>query len=97
MYCRDTGDRATEQLSSLTNLKYYYAGKTQITDRSLEILGHISSLEELEFWQIGRITNAGLPALARLPRLKRVSLDSAGITREGLKAFPAGVEVSYHG
>lgn len=96
MYCRDTSDRATEQLAGLTRLRYYYAGKTQITDRSLEVLGQIESLEELEFWQIARITNAGLTALARLPRLRKLSLDSAGITREGLKVFPAGVEVSYH-
>ena len=96
MYCRDTSDRATEKLAGLTRLRYYYAGKTQITDRSLEVLGQIESLEELEFWQIARITNAGLTALARLPRLKKLSLDSAGITREGLKVFPAGVEVSYH-
>ncbi len=97
MYCRDTGDRATEQLSGLTKLRYYYAGKTQITDKSLEILGTMSSLEELEFWQIARITNGGLNSLARLPRLKRVSLDSAGVTRDGLKVFPPNVEVAYHG
>ncbi|MGH7426924.1 MAG: hypothetical protein ACREJ4_00910 [Candidatus Methylomirabilaceae bacterium] len=38
MYCRDTGDVATEHIAGL-RLKSYYAGKTKITDRSLAILG----------------------------------------------------------
>src|SRR6516225_4266030 len=44
MYCRDTGDLATEHIAGLSRLKHYYAGKTQITDRSLEILGGMTSL-----------------------------------------------------
>lgn len=40
MYCRDTGDTATEHIAGL-ELKCYYAGLTQITDRSLEILGRM--------------------------------------------------------
>jgi hypothetical protein len=45
MYCRDTGDLATAHLSRLRRLKTYYAGQTRITDRSLEILGKMQSLE----------------------------------------------------
>src|SRR5947209_4871453 len=44
MYCRDTGDVATGHIAGLSRLKHYYAGQTQITDRSLEILGRITSL-----------------------------------------------------
>ena len=47
MYCRDTGDVATEHIAGLSRSKHYYAGKTQITDRSLEILGGMTSLEEV--------------------------------------------------
>jgi hypothetical protein len=98
MYCRDTGDRATEYLADLTRLRTYYAGKTQIGDRSLEVLGRIESLEEIELWQTARITNAGLSALARLPNLRKISIDAAaGITREGVKVFPERIEVHYHG
>lgn len=43
MYCRNAGDAATEQLGGLSMLKNYYAGFTQITDRSLQILGQIQS------------------------------------------------------
>ena len=64
MYCRDTGDRATEHLAALSSLKLYYAGMTKITDRSLEILAGINSLEELEFWQCAGITTAGIARLA---------------------------------
>ena len=75
MYCRETGDRATEHLAALSNLKLYYAGMTKITDRSLEILAGISSLEELEFWQCAALSTEGVVHLARLPRLQRLSLD----------------------
>ncbi|SPE41084.1 hypothetical protein SBA3_4090002 [Candidatus Sulfopaludibacter sp. SbA3] len=37
MYCRETGDAATEHIGSLSKLKKYYAGKTRITDGSLNL------------------------------------------------------------
>ena len=75
MYCRDTGDAATGHLSGLPNLRTYYAGMTQITDRSLEILGGMESLENLEFWQCRAITDAGVAHLAALPRLQVADRD----------------------
>jgi hypothetical protein len=40
MYCRDSGDRATEHLSGLRCLQSYYAGQTRITDpRSGNVTG----------------------------------------------------------
>jgi hypothetical protein len=95
MYCRETGDRATEQISDL-RLKTYYAGSTRITDKSLEILGRMETLEKAEFWECGGITNAGLTHLARLPHLKEVGLSSPNITREGVAVFPTNVKVDYH-
>ena len=96
MYCRETTDAATEQITGLPTLRYYYAGLTQITDRSLELLGRIESLEQVEFYECKGITDAGLPFLARLPRLREVALDSSpGITLEGTKVFPPGVRVRY--
>ena len=96
MYCRNTGDAATGHLSGLADLRLYYAGRTQITDASLEILSHLGSLEELEFWEIAGITNAGLAALARLPRLRKIEVGgSARVTREGLTTFPASVRTLY--
>ncbi|HWA58753.1 MAG TPA: hypothetical protein VG692_15950 [Gemmatimonadales bacterium] len=98
MYCRDTGDRATEQLAGLERLRTYYGGRTRITDRSLQVLGGMTSLEELEFWLTPGITNAGLVHLAALPRLRRLLISGAvGITREGLKALPSRVRVRYSG
>lgn len=98
MYCRDTGDRATQHLAALSNLRFYYAGMTKITDRSLEILAGIKSLEELEFWQCADITTAGIARLADLPRLHRVSLDGLqNVSRDVLSRFPAHVRVSYSG
>ena len=94
MYCRDTGDVATGHLTGL-RLKSYYAGKTRITDRSLEILGRMPSLEKLEFWEIPGITDAGIAALADLPRLREISVGgSPNVTRAGMAVFPASVRAT---
>lgn len=96
MYCRETGDAATAHIAGLTALKSYYAGKTQITDRSLEILAGMPSLERLEFWQCAGVTNLGVARLASLPGLRELSLQGMpGITREAMASFPAGVRVNY--
>ncbi|MCU1238781.1 MAG: hypothetical protein JWP63_6748 [Candidatus Solibacter sp.] len=95
MYCRDTTDAATEQIAGL-KLKYYYAGLTQITDRSLEILGRMTALEQVEFYECKGITDAGLPFLTGLPNLREVHLDGLpGVTLQGTKVFPEGVRVYY--
>jgi hypothetical protein len=95
MYCRDTTDIATSHIVGLP-LNYYYAGLTKITDRSLEILGGISTLEQVDFYECNGITDAGLPFLARLPRLREVHLDSLpGVTLQGTKVFPQSIHVYY--
>ena len=96
MYCRDTTDAATEQIAGLSKLKTYYAGQTKITDRSLEILSRMPSLEKLEFWNCGGITNAGVAVLAALPALREISVDGCRqVTPEAIAVFPAHVRASY--
>jgi hypothetical protein len=95
MYCRETGDAATEHIKDLA-ITYYYAGLTQITDRSLEILGGIESLEQVDLYECLKVTDAGLPHLARLPALREVHLDHLpGVTFEGTKIFRPEVGVHY--
>jgi hypothetical protein len=95
MYCRETGDEATQHIAGLA-IRYYYAGLTQISDRSLEILGSMESLEQVELYECLHVTDAGLPFLARLARLREVHLDGLpGVTLEGTKVFRPGVHV-YH-
>ena len=96
MYCRTTGDEATRHIARLFRLQSYYAGRTRITDTSLEILAAMDSLEELEFWETPGITNAGIAALARLPRLRRIEVGSPlHVTREAFAAFSPTVRVDY--
>jgi len=95
MYCRDTTDVATGHIAELA-LRYYYAGLTLITDRSLEILGRMSSLEQIEFYECKGVTDAGLPFLAALPSLRDVALEGLpGVTFAGTKVFPSTVRVRY--
>lgn len=96
MYCRDTGDQATEHIAGLSRLRHYYAGQTQITDRSLEVLGGMTSLEEVELSACAGISDAGLVHLATLPKLEKVSVDaSARVTRAGINVFPPHVHVNF--
>jgi hypothetical protein len=95
MYCRDTTDIATEHIAGL-GLKYYYAGLTKITDRSLALLGRMPSLKQVDLYECQDVTDAGLPFLAGLPRLREVHLDGLpGVTLEGTRVFPASVRVYY--
>ncbi len=94
MYCRDTGDAATEHIRGLKRLRTYYAGMTQITDRSLEILSRMESLEKLEFWQCMGITDAGIAHLAGLPKLLQVEVHSSpGVSEKIRQLFRESVRV----
>ena len=96
MYCRDTGDRATEHIAGLRKLRHYYAGQTQITDKSLEILGGMSSLEEVELSACQHISNAGLVHLAKLPHLQKVAFDATPrVSRAALALFAHDVRVDF--
>ena len=96
MYCRDTTDIATEHIQTLSNLKKYHAGYTQITDRSLEILSRMTSLEELSFEGCKWLTDSGVSFLATLPHLRQISIGSSpNVTRAGMSVFPGHVRVNY--
>ncbi len=96
MYCRETSDTATEYIASLDKLKIYQAWSTQVTDRSLDIIGQLTAMEQLLFYQCGGITDTGLNALARLPRLRQINLESLrNVTAKGTAVFPAHVQVNH--
>ena len=68
MYCRDTTDVATSHIIvGMPRLKKYHAGYTLITDKSLELLSQIKSLEEISFEGCKFITDAGIPSLTIFP------------------------------
>jgi hypothetical protein len=96
MYCRETTDVATQHIAGL-RLKTYYAGLTQITDRSLEILGRMLTLESIELYETKEVTDAGLACLAGLPRLREIHLSGLpNVTVAGTKVFPAHVLVDFN-
>ena len=98
MYCRDTTDAATEHIAGLSKLKTYYAGQTKITDRSLEILARMPSLEKIELWNCAGITNCGVALLAALPRLREITIDGCRqVTAEATTMFPAPVRIRHSG
>ncbi len=95
MYCRDTGDAATAHVAGL-RLRTYYAGSTQMTDRSLEMLAAMPTLERIQIHYCQRVTDAGIRLLARLPNLRELSVEgSRNVTRAGVQGFAPRVRVSY--
>ncbi len=96
MYCRDTGDVATSHLVAMPNLKKYHAGYTMITDRGLELLSQIRSLEEISFEGCKFISDEGVRYLTSLPLLRELSIGgSPRVTRAIVQAFASGVKVNY--
>jgi hypothetical protein len=69
---------------------------TQITDRSLEFLARMASIENLEFWQCMSLTDAGVAHLARLPNLRKLEVHSSpNVSREIRELFGDTVLVRY--
>lgn len=95
MYCRDTTDRATEAIGSLSRLSHYFNSYTAITDRTPELLSRMESLERIAFSACHGLTDAGVGALARLPRLCELRLSGGGMTPAVVGRFPATVTVRY--
>lgn len=96
MYCRDTTDVATSHIVGMSNLRKYHAGYTLITDRSLEMLGGMNSLEELSFEGCKFISDAGIGFLTSLPRLREISIGGCPkVTRNGVTGFASSVRVNY--
>jgi Leucine-rich repeat (LRR) protein len=95
MYCRDTSDEATEHIARLPKLKKYFASYTRITDRSMEILSRIHSLEEISFYGCPAVTNAGVMALAQLPRLRKLEVSGPQITSACAAVFPSHVKTRF--
>jgi hypothetical protein len=93
MYCRDTTDAATEHLTGLHNLSYYFNSYTTITDRTPELLSTMDSLERITFDTCHGLTNAGIALLARLPKLRELRVSGRAVTPEVRTAFRPGVEV----
>ena len=95
MYCRDTGDIATDYIANLP-LKIYYAGLTRITDRSLLVLSRMLTLERIQLHRCQGVTNAGVKALVRHPKLHELSIEGCGnVTRDGVADAAPHIRVSY--
>jgi len=95
MYCRDTTDAATQHITGLRNLSYYFNSYTTITDRTPELLSTMESLERITFDACHGLTNAGVARLARLPKLRELRVSGRGVTSGIRAAFPARVGVFY--
>ena len=95
MYCRETGDKATEQIADL-KLKSYYAGHTQITDHSLDVLSRMTTLARIDLYGCHGITDAGVHRLTALPHLRHLSMEGCrNLTRAAAAGFGSQVRVNY--
>ena len=94
MYCRNTTDAATEHITRLGRLSYYFNSYTTITDRTPQLLSAMDTLERVTFDTCHGLTNAGIAHLARLPKLRELRVSGRGVTPEIRVMFPPGVQVS---
>lgn len=97
MYCRDTTDAATEHMTSLSALTYYFNSYTTITDRTPRLLATMPSLERITFDACHGLTDDGVAALGALPRLQELRVSGNGITPQLASRFRAGVRVHVGG
>jgi Leucine-rich repeat (LRR) protein len=95
MYCRDTTDAATEQITSLPKLRRYFNSYTTITDRTPLLLSGMDSLDEITFDACHNLTDSGVAALAKLPRLRELRVAGNGLTPIVASMFPPSVTVHY--
>jgi len=93
MYCRNTTDAATEHITGLSNLEYYFNSYTTITDRTPQLLSVIESLERITFDSCHNLTNEGVAKLARLPKLRELRVSGRQITDDVESSFPPSVSV----
>ncbi len=94
MYCRDTTDTATEHITRLRKLSYYFNSYTTITDRTPALLSEMDSLERITFSACHNLTDAGVARLARLPRLRELRVSGRGLTPAVANGFPPSVLVN---
>jgi len=95
MYCRETGDTATEQVVGLPRLERYFASYTRITDRTPKLLSRMPSLERVTFDGCAAVTTSGVAHLTRLPRLRELRVSGPQITADVATRFPSRVRVHY--
>ena len=96
MYCRETTDAATAQITGLPVLRKYFASYTQITDRTPELLSRMPSLEEITFDGCAQLSNVGVSALASLPQLRSLRLSGMPmVTADVVAAFPPAVALRH--
>ena len=93
MYCRDTTDAATEHITGLSRLSYYFNSYTTITNRTPYLLSGMHSLERITFDACHNLTNAGIAQLARLPKLRELRVSGRGISSDVAGAFGPQVDV----
>jgi hypothetical protein len=97
MYCRDTTDAATEKITGLSKLTYYFNSYTAITDRTPRLLATMSSLERVTFDGCHGLTDDGVAALDALPRLREVRVSGNRVTPQVAARFRPGVRVRVGG
>ena len=95
-FSRENTDAATAHIQGLNTLKRVEMNGTHVTDRSLEVLAAMPSLEAIGLHGCRGVTSAGLALLADLPRLRELQLNLPRLTRDELPTFPSRVRIRYH-
>ncbi|MGD9647623.1 MAG: leucine-rich repeat domain-containing protein [Pirellulales bacterium] len=90
VHCRVTPEFA-QAIGRLRTLTKLHIGGAALSNEVLRGIGTLSQLEVLSLSDAVQITDAGLPHLAAMPRLRHVAIAEAQISDAGLQSF-AGLE-----
>lgn len=83
-------DSGMEVFAELPDLRRLYLHELEaVTDEGFQNLEALQSLELLDVWSVPQITDASVALLAKLPKLKELSLRSTGITDAAVETLLA--------
>jgi hypothetical protein len=80
-------DQFKLQLHALPRLRDLLCYEGQASDDCLLVISRLPRLERLTCWDAPAVTDAGVAYLARMPRLKEVTITGSQITDESLRFF----------
>ena len=86
-------DLTVDEITGLGQLRYLGFLNSQVSDVGLESIRQLNGLETLNLPSCQRLSNQGLPTIARMSNLRVLNLASTQVTDDGLQSLEALVNL----